>query len=123
MHLGVVVLIKATLTATLTVQYHDCQEPEKIEVYQKNHMCRPEDQTKQRLDTFAILQTRNTQEVEGYSCSIVRSTMNIYCGAYSHSKLAGIPDIGFPEPISTENCREMINSQKLTTQDGQTHDI
>ena len=73
--------------------------------------------------TYTILQKRQHDKANGYSCSVQRSTFTIYCGAYSHNKLIQPPAIEVYEELSAHQCNSMVHNGRYISHYGTTHDV
>ena len=113
-----IVNLWTTMGASYTVKYFDCNEPVAVTTYQHMTACEhQQDKVDCQPETYRILQKNSTQRLKGYSCTISRSSIVHYCGAYSHSKIAEPPEIEIPESISKENCQRLVRQQSFRTPD------
>ena len=106
-----------------TINYFDCNNPKKVSAYQKTEACSRNTNQSTTPVTYSLLQSKLTSKLTGFSCTITRSTLTQYCGAYSHSKLAQPPEVEIPEPGSKEECNKLLNQGTFHTMDGQVHHV
>ena len=71
---------------------------------------------------FTVLQKRKHRHLDGYSCQVIRSEFEMYCGSFSHMKLIQPPNIEIPVPVSQHECTTAAKSGRYTTHFGTTHD-
>ena len=69
------------------------------------------------LTRYTILQKKETLQVQGFSCKVIKSTITEYCGAYSHAKLAQPPELEIATPLNPESCLNLVNTQTYNTAD------
>ena len=79
--------------------------------------------TKQKKITRVLLQERQVEELQGYSCKIIKTTFLLYCGAWSHTKMAQMPKIEINQMLSVRECESLINTGKFITLEGTTHQV
>jgi hypothetical protein len=96
-----------------TLSYFDCQRPKTVHKYARNEICQPPEVSKGQPKQYQIVQEEQVREMEGYSCSMTVSTFVFRCGAWSHLKVALVPEIDHPEPISLTWCNEMTKRRKF----------
>ena len=64
------------------------------------------------MDTKYILLQKSTEVgTTGYSCSIRKTTFKLYCGAYSHVKLAEVPRIDVPQEMPASFCQVLVSTK------------
>ena len=101
------------------IRYNDCRKPTAIFKYTTADLCEenivPEEK---EMKAFHILQEIQNKRITGYSCQIIASRFTWYCGAYSHSKWALIPEIEVIEGMTPAGCSDMLNSKKFKGKDG-----
>jgi len=108
---------------TYSLEYYDCHSPRQIRAYQRKELCNQQTHNQTKATPYALLQTKLTEKLRAFSCSITRSTLTLYCGAYSHSKMAQAPEIELPQSITKEHCHQLADSRSFETPDGQRHKI
>ena len=79
------------------------------EMYQPN--------TEQRL---ILIQNNPVLKRDGYSCEKIISTFDVFCGAFSHQKMAEIPKIEVREKVSIAECKNWIGRRKVVSTQGVT---
>jgi hypothetical protein len=66
---------------------------------------------------YTVVQFNPIRKVKGMKCEKRISTITAVCGAFSHSKLVAPPDILSPVMVTEQECKEVIRTQLLTTED------
>lgn len=99
----------------------DCQRPKKIIKYDLFSMCENEKKLDQQVEEYMIVQKKQHDTLKGHSCSITKSSFVMYCGAFSHFKLAQPPDIEISQRITVRECATIINTGKYRTIEGSVH--
>lgn len=117
--LAAVVVCTANAVNGYTYEVIDCMKPSRVNEYQLNSIC-PKVEVQQSVveEEMMLLQVESEQVTKGYRCSVTSSTFWLYCGAFSHTKLAKVPSIGDTEDISPETCEYMSRNQIYTAPDG-----
>ena len=105
------------------IKYFDCSKPTKIYKYQTSHLCKESETKEEPKSHMSVLQRIKNKSLNGHSCQIVRSSWVYYCGAYSHSKIAQIPQIEVTEGLSPNACNDMINSLKFRSAAGRSYKL
>ena len=95
------------------IKYFDCSKPSAIYKYETSHLCKESEAKEEPKSHMSVLQRLKNKSLSGHSCQVVRSSWTYYCGAYSHSKIAEIPQIEVTEGLSPNTCNDMVNSLKL----------
>ena len=114
MDIGFWILIwTATVATGYKISYFDCSKPSAIYKYQTSHLCKETEIKEEPKSHMSVLQKIKNKALNGHSCQIVRSSWTYYCGVYSHSKIASIPQIEVTEGLSPNACNDMINSLKI----------
>ena len=111
------------LSNAYTISYLDCNAPQRVHRYTYETICTNPATNTTVSKRYQLLQRVDKSEIAGHSCSIVKSTFLLYCGAYSHSKLMKIPDIEITQPIEQDECRKLLYSRKYTAADGITYPL
>ena len=95
-----------------SVEYTDCRNPTAVEQFDLSTMCSAKGAENQQPNAKYILLQRSTEVgAEGYSCSIRKTTFKLYCGAYSHVKLAEVPRIDVPQEMPAAFCQVLVTTQ------------
>ena len=114
MDIGFWILIwTVTVARGYKISYFDCSKPSAIFKYQTSHLCKETEIKEEPKSHMSVLQKIKNKALNGHSCQIVRSSWTYYCGVYSHSKVASIPQIEVTEGLSPNACNDMINSLKI----------
>ena len=111
------------LCSAYTISYFDCTAPSKVNRFSYQTICNRNNQTNNPSKKYQLLQRVDSQSIGGHSCSIIRSTFLLYCGAYSHSKIMKIPQTEINENLEPEACRRLIYQRRYTAPDGQVHTL
>ena len=106
-----------------SIDYYNCQDPEHITTYKLSEACAKDQISNTEDSTYVLLQQKEVQDLQGYSCQIKRSTITEYCGSFSHNKLARAPEIELIEPLTPDQCLNLIHAQKYTTPDGNVNPV
>ena len=121
MRLMPVLAAMVTLSHSYRIRYIDCQRPKKIIKYDLFSMCENEQKLEQKLEEYMIVQKKQHDTLTGHSCSITKSNFVLFCGAFSHTKLAQPPDIEISQCITVRECASIINTGKYKTIEGSVH--
>ena len=105
------------------IQYRDCTKPNKIIPYNRETVCMHESKEANAIETFNLLQQRKQPKMKGYSCSEQKSTFVLYCGAFSHTKIAQPPTIEINVKVGLRECDSMISTLKFKTMEGGRHPV
>ena len=111
-------LLLAKLSIQYSINYFDCNNITDMKTYKQEKICSMEPKNNTTTTQFTILQKQDIQETTGFSCQIIRSTMTEYCGAYSHNKLAKVPEVEINEVVTVEKCHHLVSTQSFTTKEG-----
>ena len=104
------------------IKFNDCRKPTAIMKYSTEKVCEEnEDLIPKEPKPMTVLQKIKNKKIKGYSCQITVTRFSYYCGAYSHAKLATIPEVEVNTPTSTSTCRDMINTKKYISRNQQSH--
>ena len=102
-----------------SVEYTDCRNPTAVEQFDLSTMCSAKGAENQQPNAKYILLQRSTEVgAEGYSCSIRKTTFKLYCGAYSHVKLAEVPRIDVPQEMPAAFCQVLVTTQGFNVPGG-----
>ena len=105
------------------VRYQDCSNPETISEVNLHQACaKPEGQSPEKKK-YTIIQRRTHEKAKGYSCRVTRSSLVMYCGAYSHQKFAEPPKIEIPVDVSSHECLSMVENKRYISHYGTTHTV
>ena len=85
--LGLVLLVSDGCM-TYQIKYKDCTQPKQVIPYQSEKMCERNGRQEEKMETYTIVQKKAHTQLTGYSCQVIKSTFTLYCGAYSHTKIA-----------------------------------
>ena len=121
----VVLVALAISTGSYRIDYWDCSKPNAIMEYDLRTYCETTQQLLglQKSRKYHVLQKKKKTEMEGWSCTSIRSTFILHCGMFSHQELIQMPDIEIKESIPQQKCRTMINTGYMTTKEGSTHEV
>ena len=108
-----VLVLQVNLILSYSIDYYDCSKAKTIHKYAKDTICNPSQITATETTTYKILQLAKVTKFSGHSCQMKVSTFTFKCGAWSHLKLALIPEIEHTSAISVEWCRSMVNRRKF----------
>ena len=118
-YLAAVVVCTTNAVDGYTYEIIDCMQPSRVNEYQINSICpKAEVQQSGIEEEMMLLQEESEQSTKGYRCSVTSCTFWLYCGAFSHTKLAKVPSIGDTEQVSAEMCEYMARNQMYTAPDG-----
>ena len=124
MNRALVVLNFLSLTNAYNIAYYDCGDINGLTAYRINGSCKHAQwKDAEEATRYNILQKRDRQRMEGFSCKVTRSTLTEYCGSFSHNKLAEPPVIEVNYPISPMTCLEMADRGVFVTPSGQSREI
>ena len=95
-----------------SIEYTDCRNPTAVEQFDLSTMCKSTESANQKMDTKYILLQKSTEVgTTGYSCSIRKTTFKLYCGAYSHVKLAEVLWIDVPQVMPASFCQVLVSTK------------
>ena len=119
------ILVLAVPVWNYNIKYFDCSKPSHVIKYCMNDVCENEIKikTKRKKTTRVLLQERQVEELQGYSCKIIKTTFLLYCGAWSHTKMAQMPKIEINQMLSVRECESLNNTGKYITLEGTTHQV
>ena len=70
------------------IKYNDCRKPSRIVKYETSQLCKDNSlKPKPKLEQVAILQKVKNKKLTGYSCKILTTRFEYYCGVYAHTKI------------------------------------
>ena len=121
--LAQLILGLAQLTSSYRIKYHDCLKPNHVVTYNLNEVCKNEGVLETEKETLTLLQQRQFDKTSGYSCQITKSTFLLYCGAFSHTKLASPPIIEVSVPLTGRECESLVATEKFRSMEGGTHPV
>ena len=85
------------------IEVIDCMNSNRVSKYQVDSIClKVESQELGKEEELMLLQVESEQLTYGYWCSVTSSTFLLYCGVWSHTKLAKVPSIEDVEEVSSE---------------------
>ena len=117
------VIILINTVRAYSIDYYNCQDPKHITTYKLSEACVKDQKRGTGTSIYALLQEREIQDLQGYSCQVKRTTITEYCGSFSHNKLAKAPEVEIIEPMTPDQCLNLIHTQKYTTPDGKVNRI
>ena len=85
--------------------------------------CKEERMNDPVKQTYYLLQKKVIKKMIGYSCSVIKSSFLLYCGAFSHQKFAEVPKIEITQEVTRSECQTMVQSQLFQTLEGTKHKI
>ena len=102
-HIGLLLLaMLGSQSDAYSIAFYDCNEVTQMKTYDVKASCMSKPNKPVKPKTYTLLQDRKLQQIDGYSCKITRSPIMEYCGAFSHNKLAKIPDIDIGYPVDID---------------------
>ena len=103
---------------------YDCEEATGITNLEIENSCNINKMTRQPFNQkLTLLQHNPVTTVDGYSCAKIVSTFDVYCGSFSHQKMADIPKIEVRENVNPRECKLMVGLLKYTSAGGNTVDL
>ena len=122
---GMILLIMdlAALVENYSIDYFDCRTPKGISRYDVSQACKEERMNDPVKQTYYLLQRKEIKKMKGYSCSVIKSSFLIYCGAFSHQKFAEVPKIEITQEVTRLECQTMVQSKFFKTLEGTNHRI
>ena len=121
-----------TLTAALVllgviggyrINYYDCEKPTRVTEIRADVLCDDRPTKTGDTEVFTILQKRKHTTFKGYRCKVVKSTWVLYCGAFSHDKVAAIPRIEISQDVRAEECDSMVTTSRYRSMEGGSHSV
>ena len=122
---GMILLIMdlAALVESYSIDYFDCRTPKGISRYDVSQACKEERMNDPVKQTYYLLQRKEIKKLKGYSCSVIKSSFLLYCGAFSHQKFAEVPKIEITQEVTRLECQTMVQSKFFQTLEGTKHRI
>ena len=117
------ILVSSDHLNAYTIDYYDCREIDKLTTYRMSKACSPRTLERTQTVEYTLLQKKKVLNMKGFSCRVLRSTLTEYCGAYSHTKLAKMPDVDVAYQMSPEQCLNIVNTGVFTTPSGTRHKV
>ena len=98
----------------------DCRSPTSVRNGLVTDICKEPDVTELlgTTETVVILQQATKRTAKAYRCRKKISRLLEVCGAFSHSKILGPPDILNPIPFSALDCQQTIKQGIYRTETG-----
>lgn len=117
---ALILLISTSSSQGYSIEYFDCHNIQKLRTYRLDQSCtaKPYNLSNTEKTTYTIVQKRDTTEMLGFSCKIIKTTLTEFCGAFSHAKLAKPPIVEVAELLPAASCMALINTQRYATSDG-----
>ena len=115
-----IILLSTASSQGYSIEYFDCHNIQKLRTYRLDQSCTTNSHNLSDTPktTYTILQQRDTKEMSGFSCKVIRTTLTEFCGAFSHAKLAKPPIVEVADILPTSSCMNLINTQTYRTSDG-----
>ena len=112
--------VTGTIETRYPVQALDCRSPRKITAALLDQVCSPPPERKQGAqEVVMILQKIKRKVVPAYRCMKNISKIVVYCGSFSHMKIAEPPAINRYEKIPEETCKDMVMTHTYKTETGE----
>ena len=108
---------------TASIKFHDCSSPSNRHELDLTTACHEDTSFSNNKYDLTILQTRGHNIYNGYRCKVVRSTLSVFCGAFSHMKVISVPEIEINEPITASECYTAARRGRYTDHTGRTRDV
>ena len=86
------------------IKYYDCTQQSHRHDIDISASCRIDKDRQKTKQHYTIVQPRRQKTLKGYSCELTRSTFDLQCGMFSHTKLASIPSIEHPVEVTMDEC-------------------
>ena len=113
----------AALGDSYSIDYFDCRAPKGISRYDVSQACKEERVNDPVQQTYYLLQKKEIKKLKGHSCSVIKSSFLLYCGAFSHQKFAEVPKIEITQEVTRLECQTMVQNQFFQTLEGTKHRI
>lgn len=102
-----------------TLDGYDCENMTQTLDIEIAGSCTPRFANQPNMEQRLILiQNNPVMKREGYSCEKIISTFDVFCGAFSHQKMAEIPKIEIREKVSIAECTNWIERRKIVSAQG-----
>ena len=87
----------------------DCRNPTQVRNGLVSDICKGTlGKAEETVETVTILQHSTKRTTKAYKCRKQVTKLNEVCGAFSHSKILGPPDVLQAVPFSALKCQEAI---------------
>ena len=103
----------------LTINALDCRNPSNLRSYDISNMCRNHTIINNRIEKITLLQKVTAWEIPAKKCILFESHFLMYCGVYSHMKLARAPIIHNNIELSIDDCKRVIATQTYILRNGE----
>ena len=111
-------------TRAYSIKYYQCNTARSIQVYSALRMCEDEPAVETPdLAPYTLLQEKKTTILTGYKCQVIESKFTLYCGSFSHMKIATVPDIEIPINLTPNQCQGLRQSGRFISPEGRAHKI
>ena len=109
----------STMETRYPVQALDCRSPKRITAALLDQVCSPPPEVKKGgQEVVMILQRIKRRVVPAYRCIKNISKIVMYCGSFSHMKMAEPPAINRFEKIPEKICKDMVMTHTYKTETG-----
>ena len=105
------------------MHYFDCTKPTRVNEVKMQSICEDKETTPSKPETYTILQKRKHVRFKGYRCKVVKSTFLLYCGAFSHDKIAAVPKIEINQMIRHSECESLVTTNMYRSVEGGNHQV
>ena len=107
-----------------SIKYYQCHTARNVQVYSALKMCRNKPNLEPpNLKEYTLLQEKETSILTGYKCQVTESKFTLYCGSFSHMKIADVPDIEIPISLTPNQCQGLRQSGRFVSPQGRGHAI
>ena len=101
------------------LDYVDCLEPQQVTRIDATSACAPVGLPEGDEERVTLVQRIEVRRTQGFRCTVKESRFRYFCGAFSHLKVAKIPEISHDIPVSPTWCR-LMSTQRTFTPPGTT---
>ena len=96
------------------LDYIDCLEPQQVTRIDATSACAPVGLPERDEEQVTLVQRIEVRRAQGFRSTVKESRFRYFCGAFSHLKVAKIPEIQHDIPVSPAWCRLMSTQRTFT---------
>ena len=110
-HLSEILVVWVALASrslAYNLEYTNCLRPTRIQRYEATSICASSEADTPDYHRYTLVQRRAVVSAKDYRCWIQESCFRFFCGAFSHFKLAKVPQIQHEVLVFAKWCRSLV---------------
>ena len=113
-------MVEAETPQQVSFSALDCSHPKSITYGKLKDVCQPQGSVKpgQTEETVTILQKDDNRVMKGVKCTLRKSSMDFFCGRWSHQKLLRPMTLDEAHHVPLETCRTAYMHGAYQKEDG-----